>query len=102
MAIVERMKKLREIRKMKQSDVAKKMKLSSQAYSHLENKGNLKFSAVERFCKAIGVQPVLLLDEKVPINEETLRFFDTLKDEPLLTRFEKLKIKTEAYEKLLV
>ena len=93
MSVGERMKRIREIRRMNQKAISDKMNIATSTYSSLEEGSNPKYSYLEKFCKATNVDMPILLSEDLLITEENLLFFDKLKQKPILLGYKQFSQK---------
>jgi transcriptional regulator with XRE-family HTH domain len=101
MELAERMRKVREIRGMKQNVLARKMGITPQTFSVIENGGNLKLRTLQKFCEATQIPLSYLLATDAPITDENLSFFDRIGSETFYQDYIKLQEKLAAYEALL-
>jgi transcriptional regulator with XRE-family HTH domain len=102
MTISLRIRKIRELRGWKQAAIAASMNISQQGYSQLEqNASNARLDTLKRFCKVVDVELSFLIAMDVPITDETLARFGSVKYNELLTDYKKLEHKLEIFDELL-
>ena len=96
MSIATRMRKLREVRGLKQSAIANAMKITQQAYSFLEQgTGSPRVDTLVRFCEVMKIELSYLLALDVAVNEESVEKFGTRTFGALINEHEKLEQKAE-------
>jgi transcriptional regulator with XRE-family HTH domain len=102
MTIAARIRKIREIRGWKQAAVATSMGITQQAYSCLEqNASNARLDTLKRFSNVVGVELSYLVALDVPVTDETLQRFGSIKFSETLGAFKKLEHKLEIFDDLL-
>src|SRR4051812_46393893 len=88
MTIASRIRKIREIRGWKQVAVAMSMGITQQAYSCLEqNASNARLETLKRFCNVLNIELSYLVALDVPVTDETLQHFGTVKFSEFLSGY---------------
>jgi transcriptional regulator with XRE-family HTH domain len=101
MQLHERIRKIRELRGLKQLSVAHEMNITQQAYSWLETKsGNIKLDTLERFCQVMKIDLPFLMATEIPVNAENMRIFDQQNYSLVFEEFKRLRNRFQAAEEL--
>ena len=75
------------------------MNISQQAYSWLETKSdNAKLETLQRFCAVMKIDLPFLMATNIPVNEENMQLFETIKYSLVFEEYKKLKTKIQTYE----
>jgi transcriptional regulator with XRE-family HTH domain len=101
MSIGERMKKIREIKGLKQKQIAARMKISAPRYASMEEDTNPKYDTLQKFCEATCINLSFLLAEDLPVTEENAAFFDATKNRSFLLSYEELRQRVDVYAGIL-
>lgn len=102
-AIGERIKRIREIRGLKQIEVANGMEITQQAYSWLETKsGNIKMNTLQKAASVLKVTTMFLVNVDIPVSEKNIEIFGATSFNDVVLNYEKMKTKIEVYESLLI
>jgi transcriptional regulator with XRE-family HTH domain len=101
MVLGERMKRIREIRGLNLKEMAVKMKITAPTYANLEEEVNPKYTTVKKFCDAVEVNISVLMAEDMPITEDVVLFFDSMKPKSFLLIYEQLRQRVDVYGEVL-
>ena len=102
MNIALRIRKIREVRRMKQASVAASMNITQQAYSFLEQgANNARLDTLKRFCITMNVELSFLVAMDVPVTEETVERFGSMNYNEFVTNYKKMEQKIEIFDELL-
>lgn len=102
MTLGERMRRVREYRRMKQIAVASQMNITQQAYSELESRGeNVKLETLRRFCSVVNIDMAFLLSYEIQVSEENIMFFDRHKLADVVKDYSRLRSKLDVYEEIM-
>ncbi len=101
MTLSERIRKIREIRGLKQSNVARELNITQQSYGNLENRNNNpKLETLNKFCEVVKIPLSFLLDPTIPINDENVALFSRKSMGEIYSNYQILKNRLEYYEEL--
>lgn len=102
MTLGERMRRVREYRRLKQIAVASQMNITQQAYSELESRGeNVKLETLRRFCAVVNIDLAFLLSYEIQVTEENIMFFDRNKLVDVVKDYARLRNKLDVYEEIM-
>ncbi|GEM_PF-730559 len=100
--IAERIREIRKFRGLKQSAVAGEMKITQQAYSHIETKsGNTKVGTLQKVCQVLGVELPFLMGDRIPVTTENMEIFDKLNYAAVYADYKRLETKLSLIEELV-
>lgn len=100
--LAERIRRIREIRGLKQAHVATGMNVTQQAYSEFEtNNENPKLQTLIKFCRVTNVPLSLLLSFDLPITEDVVNYFTHNNLTTVLNEHRSLKNKLLVFEELV-
>ena len=101
MTLSERIRRIREIRGLKQSNVARELNITQQSYGNLENhQNNPKLETLARFCQVMNLPLFFLLDSTIPITDENITLFSQKGIGEIYDNYQKLKERLDDYEEL--
>jgi len=73
MSMALRIKRIREINGLSQSEVAASLNITQQAYCGLEKAAdNAKLETLRRYCRVMSIDLAYLVTDSIPVTEETL------------------------------
>lgn len=99
MNISSRIKKIRELSGLRQSEVASRLNITQQAYCGLEQSAdNAKLETLRRFCKVMEVDLSYLISSTIPVTEESLKKYGTKDYADIISEFEKTILRLEVLE----
>ncbi len=103
MTISDRVRAIRELRGLKQSNIAQDMQVTQQAYSAFERKpASHKIGTLQKFCSIAKVDLPFLLATEIPVTYDNLMFNDANNYAFLVEEYKKLKNKVVIYEGLIL
>ncbi len=101
MTLSERIRKIREIRGLKQSNVARELNITQQSYGNLENRNNNpKLETLNKFCEVVKIPLSFLLDPTIPVNDENVALFSEKSMGEIYTNYKNILDRLEYYEEL--
>lgn len=101
MTVAERIRRIREIRGLKQANVARELNITQQSYGNLENHlNNPKLETLARFCDVMHLPLFFLLDNNIPITDENVELFSKKGIGEIYDNYQKLKERLEFYEEI--
>ena len=101
MTLAERIRKIREIRGFKQSNIAKELNITQQSYGNLENRNNNpKLETLNKFCEVVKIPLSFLLDPTIPVNDENVALFSEKSMGEIYSSYQNLKNRLEYYEEI--
>ncbi len=101
MMLSERIRKIREIRGLKQSNVARELHITQQSYGNLENRNNNpKLETLNKFCEVVNIPLSFLLDPTIPVNDENVALFTEKSMGEIYSNYPDLKNRLEYYEEI--
>ncbi len=101
MIVSERIRRIREIRGLKQANVARELNITQQSYGNLENHlNNPKLETLARFCDVMHLPLFFLLDSNIPITDENVELFSKKGIGEIYDNYQKLKERLEFYEEI--
>jgi len=101
MTLSERIRKIREIRGLKQSNVARELNITQQSYGNLENRNNNpKLETLNKFCEVVKIPLSFLLDPTIPINDENVALFSEKSMGEIYSNYKNILDRLEYYEEL--
>lgn len=90
MTIASRIKKIRDLSGLRQSEVAGLLNISQQAYCGLEQSAdNAKLETLRRFCRVMKVNLSYLISDTLPVTEETLNKYGGRDYADIIAEYEK-------------
>jgi|ERR1043165_195344 transcriptional regulator with XRE-family HTH domain len=96
MIISARIKKIRELSGLRQSEVAGRLNITQQAYCGLEQSANnAKLETLKRFCKVMQIDLAYLVTDTIPVTEETLNRYGRREYVDILLELERAEKKLE-------
>jgi len=101
MTLSERIRKIREIRGLKQSNVARELNITQQSYGNLENRNNNpKLETLNKFCEVVKIPLSFLLDPTIPVNDENVALFSEKSMGEIYSNYKNILDRLEYYEEL--
>lgn len=101
MSLALRIRKIREIRGLKQSNVARELNITQQSYGNLEShQNNPKLETLMRFCEVMKLPLSFLLDPNIPITDENIELFSNKGMGEIYSNYEQMKNRLEYYEEV--
>jgi transcriptional regulator with XRE-family HTH domain len=101
MSLALRIRKIREIRGLKQSNVARELNITQQSYGNLESQqNNPKLETLLRFCDVMKLPLSFLLDPNIPITDENVELFTNKGIGEIYSHYQNLKERLEYYEEI--
>jgi transcriptional regulator with XRE-family HTH domain len=103
MTLAERIRKIREIRGLKQSNVARELNITQQSYGNLENRNNNpKLETLSKFCEVVKIPISFLLDPTIPVTDENVSLFSEKSMGEIYSHYQNLKDRLDYYEELRI
>ncbi len=101
MSVAERIRRIREIRGLKQANVARELNITQQSYGNLENHlNNPKLETLARFCEVMHLPLFFLLDNNIPITDENVELFSKRGIGEIYDNYKNLKERLDFYEEI--
>jgi transcriptional regulator with XRE-family HTH domain len=96
-----RIRRIREIRGLKQSSIALELNITQQSYGNLENQlNNPKLETLTRFCEVVKIPLSFLLDTTIPMTDENVALFSQNSMGEIFSNYKNLKERLEYMEEL--
>lgn len=101
MSLSLRIRKIREVRGLKQSNVARELNITQQSYGNLEShQNNPKLETLLRFCEVMKLPLSFLLDPNIPITDENVELFTNKGIGEIYDHYQQLKQRLDYYEEI--
>ncbi len=101
--IAYRIKRIREIKGLKQSAVAEEFGTTQQSYSHFESGINdLHISTLLKICKVLNVDPCYVLSRNISITDESMEQFKEDSYYNMMEEVKRLRNKEVIYKSIIL
>lgn len=99
--VANRIRAIRNIIGLKQSAVARMLKISQQSYCCIEKSEDIHTSTLYRVSQVLGVDAALIVSPNIPINEETVKEFSLNNQNNLVLELLDLRKKVVNYKSII-
>ena len=101
MNLSSRIRRIREIRGLKQSNIAQELNITQQSYGNLENHlNNPKLETLQRFCEVVKIPLSFLLDTTIPMTDENVALFSQNSMGDIFNNYKHIKEKLALMEEM--
>jgi len=101
MSLSSRIRRIREIRGLKQSSIAQELNITQQSYGNLENHlNNPKLETLQRFCEVVKIPLSFLLDTTIPMTDENVALFSQNTMGEIFSNYKNIKERLELMDEM--